>query len=226
LDLRGGAGEDIPAETRGYNEFDRMNTMGWIRGWLLAGLVIGVPVPLAFAQIPAALSTADWEILVESPVRVQCAHSDGMPWCQAIGDLDVPLHLLEQRVTDLAQYPNTFLRIRSARILAPDIVHISLDMPYFLEDRDYVARFVRQEIGAALDFSWRAVEHARAPVGEAVRLPRAAGSWLLEPLSPGRTRVTYSWNGELLGDFPDFALSRAWTVQGLEVLKWLEAGPQ
>jgi hypothetical protein len=133
---------------------------------------------------------------------------------------------LEQRVTDLAQYPNTFLRIRSAHVLAPDIVHISLDMPYFLADRDYVARFVRQEIGTTLEFSWGAVQHPRAPVGDAVRLPRAAGSWRLEPLSAGKTRVTYTWNGELLGDFPDWALPRAWVVQGLEVLDWLEAGPR
>ena len=200
--------------------------MGWIRGWLLAGLVIGVPVPLAFAQIPAALSTADWEILVESPARVQCTRLEGMPWCEAIGVIELPLHVLEQRVTDLAQYPDTFLRIRTAQVLAPDIVLISLDMPYFLADRDYVARFVRQEKGTSLEISWAAVEHPRAPVGDAVRLPRAAGSWRLEPLSPGKTRVTYTWNGDLLGDFPEFALPRAWVVQGLEVLGWLEAGPQ
>lgn len=200
--------------------------MGWCRRLLWAGGVILIPSPMALGQVPPALSTATWEILEESPARVQCTRADGLPWCQAMGVLDLPLHLLEQRVTDLAQYPDTFLRIRSARVLAPDIVHISLDMPYFLADRDYVARFVRQEIGPTLEISWGAVEHPRAPVGDAVRLPRAAGSWRLEPLSPGQTRVTYTWNGELLGDFPDFALPRAWVVQGLEVLEWLEAGPQ
>ena len=218
--------EDIPAETWGYNGFDRMNTMGWRTGLLLAGGVILNPSPKAWGQVPPALSTATWEILGESPARVQCTQTDGVPWCQAIGVIELPLHVLEQRVTNLAQYPDTFLRIRSARVLAPDIVHISLDMPYFLADRDYVARFVRQEIGTTLEFSWGAVEHARAPVGGAVRLPRAAGSWRLEPISPSQTRVTYTWNGELLGDFPDFALPRAWVVQGLEVLEWLEAGPQ
>jgi len=194
--------------------------------WLLAGVVMLAPASLASAQVPAALATADWEILVEGPTRVQCTRVEGMPWCEAMGVLELPFSVVEKRVTDLAHYPDTFLRIRSARVLAPDVVHVSLDMPYFLEDRDYVARFVRKEIGTTLEFSWGAVEHLRAPVGDAVRLPLAAGSWRLEPLSPGQTRVTYTWMGELLGDFPDFALPRAWVVQGLEVLEWLEAGPQ
>ena len=29
-------------------------------------------------------------------------------------------------------------------------------------------------------------------------------------------------NGELLGNFPDFALHRAWITQGTEVLNWLD----
>ncbi len=200
--------------------------MGWRRFWGVAVWAVLGPASLANAQVPSALSTAGWEVLAESPARVRCTRVGGRPWCEATGILDLPLHLLEQRVTDLAHYPDTFLRIRTARVLAPDIVHVTLDMPYFLADRDYVARFVRQEIGNTLEFSWGAVEHPQAPVGAAVRLPRAAGSWRLEPLSPGQTRVTYTWSGELLGDFPDFALPRAWAVQGLEVLEWLEAGPQ
>ncbi len=218
--------EDIPAETRGYNGFDRMNTMGWRRLWLWVVLGILACSPLAAASVPSALSTASWEILVESPARVRCARVEGLPWCEASTVIDLPVHVLENRVTDFAHYPDIFLRLRSAEVLAPGVVRVSLDMPYFLADRDYVARFVRQERGAVVVFSWGAVEHPLAPVGDAVRLPRAAGSWRLEPISPGQTRVTYTWNGELLGDFPDFALPRAWVVQGLEVLGWLEAGPQ
>jgi hypothetical protein len=30
------------------------------------------------------------------------------------------------------------------------------------------------------------------------------------------------WNGELLGDFPDWALTRAWIEQGNEVMTWIE----
>jgi hypothetical protein len=29
------------------------------------------------------------------------------------------------------------------------------------------------------------------------------------------------WNGELLGDFPTWGLSRAWVEQGNEMMEWL-----
>ena len=36
-----------------------------------------------------------------------------------------------------------------------------------------------------------------------------------------RTKIEYIWNGELLGDFPSWALKTAWKEQGNEVLSWL-----
>jgi hypothetical protein len=44
----------------------------------------------------------------------------------------------------------------------------------------------------------------------------------LTALEPNKTKVIYAWNGELLGNFPDFALTRAWVTQGTEVLNWLD----
>jgi hypothetical protein len=41
-------------------------------------------------------------------------------------------------------------------------------------------------------------------------------------LDDKNTEVTYTWNGELLGDFPNWALTRAWETQGEEVLTWLK----
>ncbi len=35
------------------------------------------------------------------------------------------------------------------------------------------------------------------------------------------TLVSYTWNGELLGDFPKFALERAWETQGNEIIHWI-----
>ena len=54
-----------------------------------------------------------------------------------------------------------------------------------------------------------------------VRLPNAAGVWILNDIGNNKTKVTYAWNGELLGNFPDFGLEKAWVTQGTEVLLWL-----
>jgi len=40
-------------------------------------------------------------------------------------------------------------------------------------------------------------------------------------LGVNKTKITYAWNGELLGNFPDFGLEKAWITQGTEVLNWL-----
>ena len=55
-----------------------------------------------------------------------------------------------------------------------------------------------------------------------LRLDNAAGEWKLIPISDNSTMVSYSWNGELLGDFPNWALSQAWETRGVEVLTWLK----
>ena len=54
-----------------------------------------------------------------------------------------------------------------------------------------------------------------------VRLVNAAGRWVLTPKNNKNTLVSYTWNGELLGDFPKFALERAWKMQGNEIIHWI-----
>ena len=40
----------------------------------------------------------------------------------------------------------------------------------------------------------------------------------MSPIKDNVTEVSYLWNGELRGDFPDWALSKAWVKHGNEVL--------
>ena len=52
--------------------------------------------------------------------------------------------------------------------------------------------------------------------------PKTIKKDLLNKTSKNKTKVTYAWNGELLGNFPDFGLEKAWITQGTEVLNWLD----
>ena len=40
-------------------------------------------------------------------------------------------------------------------------------------------------------------------------------------LTNGNTLIEYIWIGEVLGDFPSWALKIAWKEQGYEVFTWL-----
>jgi hypothetical protein len=67
------------------------------------------------------------------------------------------------------------------------------------------------------------VEHPNGRLGsQHVRLPNAAGIWILTKINESQTKIVYAWNGELLGNFPEFGLTRAWVTQGTEVLNWLD----
>ena len=58
------------------------------------------------------------------------------------------------------------------------------------------------------------------------KLSGAGGGWILHPIDGYTTELTYMWNGELLGKFPDWALTRAWVEQGNEVMTWIQEALQ
>ena len=71
-------------------------------------------------------------------------------------------------------------------------------------------------------YQWLAVTHSNVPEYEnAVRLIHAAGEWALHYISDDSTEVSYSWNGELRGDFPSFSLNSAWNKAGTEIINEL-----
>jgi len=126
-------------------------------------------------------------------------------------------------IENKANYPNVFKRVESATIITDEIVHIVLDMPFPFYGRDYIVSYTQHKENGDSIYRFQAVKNSGIPVLEDyVRLVHAAGEWRLHALGNDSTEVTYSWNGELLGDFPDWALTRAWGTQGKEVLTWLK----
>ena len=112
-------------------------------------------------------------------------------------------------------------------IITDEIVHIVLDMPFPLYGSDYIVSYAQYEENGDSIYRFQSVKNSGIPVHkDYVRLINAAGEWRLHSLDDIRTEVTYTWNGELLGDFPDWALTRAWGTQGNEVLNWLKEAVQ
>jgi hypothetical protein len=97
-----------------------------------------------------------------------------------------------------------------------------LDMPFFLADRDYVIKHKKSKKDSRWEFSFISENHKNAPLNKNyIRLINAAGKWELSPKNQNETLLSYTWNGELLGDFPEFALQRAWKTQGNEIIQWI-----
>ena len=166
---------------------------------------------------------SDWEELKKGEIWVGWTNYNNSQWCKATSTIKAPLITISTLIEDKINYPNIFKRVESVTIITDDIVHIVLNMPFPFYGRDYIVSYTQHKKNGDSIYRFQAVNKSGILIHEDyVRLVHAAGEWRLHSLDDKNTEVTYAWNGELLGDFPDWALPRAWETQGIEVLTWLK----
>ena len=170
---------------------------------------------------------SNWEILQDNSVWIGWIDDGKFQWCRASTTISATIKEVQKIIEDKENYSKVFKRIEKTTVLSDEIVHIILDMPFPFYGRDYIVRYTQHQEENDIIYRFTPVEDFGIPVHEDyVRLIHAAGEWRLHSLSNNSTEVTYMWNGELLGDFPDWALTRAWKTQGSEVLNWLKEAVQ
>jgi len=166
----------------------------------------------------------DWELLQKEKVKIEWASYGDFPVSRAEMVLKHNINLISSKIENIEDYPSIFERVTEAKKLDKNIIQIILDLPFPFSGRDYVVKYSKKILkNGSRIFKFSSVKHPNSKLKPGhVRLPDAAGLWILVPINLNSTRVTYTWNGELLGNFPDFALTKAWTTQGTEVLTWLD----
>ena len=168
-------------------------------------------------------SLENWEILKDDEIWIGWKNVGEFDWCRSQSTLAAPIADIRRIIEDKGNYPNIFKRIETTKIITDEIVYIALDMPFPFAGRDYVVKYIQEKEDEKFIYRFHAVIHPEAPLhNKYVRLIHAAGEWRLTSPDSAKTEITYTWNGELLGDFPDWALKRAWKQQGLEVMTWLQ----
>jgi hypothetical protein len=178
---------------------------------------IAIAFPSAAWALPGA--DAQWSVLSDNDPRIECTEVAEGPFCRSTGVVSLPIDAVSATLEDMPAYQGLFESIVSISELEPDTMHITLDFPWPLSDRDYVARYTRSTEGDARIYRWASVKHAGAPaVDGVVRLPRMAGEWRLQPEGSG-TRVTYLWHADVLGSLPAASLNKARKIAGNEALK-------
>ena len=164
----------------------------------------------------------NWKELRKDNVTIEYLEKNNVQWCRAYMEFDYSIEEISIVLEDKANYPNVFDRITETILYTEDVVHIKLDMPFPWAGRDYIVKYTKNSFDNVKEYRWMHYDDLNVPVEDSyVRLHRAAGKWKLIELSNGKTQVEYIWNGELLGDFPSWALKIAWKEQGTEVLSWL-----
>jgi len=163
-----------------------------------------------------------WKILNEKEPWVGYVEYENFPWCRATDIFPYSINEIEQFIGKFDTYSNTFSRMIDSDLVDTNIVYLRVDYPFFLSDRDYLVKYSRLTDNKDVYYKWIAEVHPEVPeYDNVVRLINAGGEWALKYISDNSTKVSYSWNGELRGDFPSFSLNSAWNKAGTEIINEL-----
>ena len=191
------------------------------------GSILILPLFLFCSELFPPATHTSWNIIQNDEFWIGWTNYGDSQWCRAKSTLQAPIESISTIIENKANYPAVFKRVESVTLITDEIVHIVLDMPFPFYGRDYIVSYTQYEENGDSIYRFQSVKNSGIPVQEDhVRLIHAAGEWRLHSLDAENTEVTYTWNGELLGDFPDWALTRAWGTQGKEVLNWLKEAVQ
>ena len=184
--------------------------------------ILIIPLFLICSELLPPAAHAEWNLIQNDEIWIGWTNYGDFQWCSAKSILGAPIESISAIIEDKSNYPAVFKRVESVTIITDEIVHIVLDMPFPFYGRDYIVSYTQYEENGDSIYRFQSVKNGITLHKDYVRLIRAAGEWRLHSLDAENTEVTYTWNGELLGDFPDWALTRAWETQGDEVLNWLK----
>ena len=192
-----------------------------MKNYLLAAIICS---GLFSIDHPAYESLDNWNILQgdEYEIWIGWLDTPEIDWARTTSTLPYSIDKISKMIEDLENYYQIFDRVKSSGIVADDIVHIRIDMPFPISDRDYIVQYKTEKNKDNISYKFQAVKDTNIELNDScIRLVNAAGEWYLKAVSESSTKVVYTWNGELGGDFPDWALTRAWGKQGSEMIEWL-----
>ena len=165
---------------------------------------------------------SDWNILSEGPVLIKVMETD-YPHCQSEIIIDESINNVLKVIEDVSSYKLFFDSIVISDINDSEVVRLGIDMPFPFSDRDYTVKFNRLEDDKKISYLYNPIVSDNFPEDKNyIRLIDAKGGWILESIGNNRTLVIYQWNGDMRGDFPSWAYSRAWVKQGNEIMLNLE----
>ena len=159
-----------------------------------------------------------WNTLQDDNIWIGNFKGD-FPWCKAKTNLAFSIKDILPIIEDVNNYYKILDSVIYSTKDKNDIAHIRIDYPFPFTDREYIVKFKRIIEGNDIVYAFATNDSLNQTVDlDYIRLINARGEWRLSPINQHLTEVSYIWNGELLGDFPSWALSKAWVRHGNEVL--------
>ena len=177
---------------------------------------------LLLAALVAAIPESGFEPwFVEREVAVSRTRAAGAtPWIRAVAELPVSADAVYAAVIDYAKYREFFdPAVSKADVLdaTPDgaRIHFVWPYPFPFRRRDAIVEYQGERLkDGVFRVRWRDAARDGDP-REGVRIERVTGETLIEPLGANRCRVTYTYLGDLGGNFPHALEEKAWRHEPL-----------
>jgi len=160
-----------------------------------------------------------WETLQDNPVLIKVLKED-YPKCSTQIIIDSSVENILDVIEDVSNYKIFFDSIVISDINDNDQVRLGIDMPFPFSSRDYTVKFNRNESATEVNYLYKSIVSKDFKEDKNyVRLTDAKGGWTISKISNDEgILVTYTWNGDMRGDFPSWAYTRAWIKQGNEIM--------
>lgn len=188
------------------------------------GFVLATATAL-LAAVPGDLPFRDW--FVSRSVRVEIARSgDGPPWLRGTADVSASPKKIAAIVTDFRAYSAIFApAVKKAAVLESSgssaRLHVVWPYPFPLRNRDAVVEYRFETLAdGSFVLSWSGRARPGDP-REGVRIERVEGETRATALNSGSSRVTYTYLGDLGGNFPRSAEEKAWRAEPVEYFRAL-----
>lgn len=173
----------------------------------------------SLASIPSDLRFLPW--FQERGIVVSIARlPEGAPWIRAVAEVPAGADRVFAAVTDYAGYRRFFdPAVERAEVLETEDLearlHLVWKYPFPFRNRDGIVAYRGERLtDGALFLSWRDAVRPGDP-SAGVRIARIAGETRIDPISPDRCRVTYTYLGDLGGRFPKNLEEKAWRHEPL-----------
>lgn len=165
----------------------------------------------------------NWQQLQNKEIKIYHKIINDQPYCKASKIFNFNSYEIKSILDDKKNYPKNFKRIMFCDSINKDVVHIGVKLPFPFNPRDYVVEYKYFKNDGKEYYIYSSVQKSTIKnTSRFIRLPNASGIWLMEQVSKDKTKLTYLWQGELLGNFPSWVLQRVWKEQGNELLTQLE----
>lgn len=160
-------------------------------------------------------------------VEVEIARvEEGTPWIRGTGEVPAAAEKIAALVTDFEHYREIFSpALKKARVLSAAAdsarLHLVWPYPFPLRSRDAIVAYRMERLAeGGFLLTWKNDQKPGDP-HEGVRIARVSGETRIVPMAAERSRVIYSYLGDLGGKFPRSAEEKAWRAEPVEYFRAL-----